>query len=139
MGRVCDDDSQVICEEGEVQKRWRDYFATLLQSNDQPQQGVPWGDSYGAETVEEADEEITLEEVCNSIAKLKSKKAPGVCGVTGEMLKAGGEVTVRWMHSIVNVAWKGGPVPEDWRKAQVIHVHNKGSKCSAQTTAASVF
>ena len=52
--------------------------------------------------MEEADEEITLEEVCNSIAKLKSKKAPGVCGVTGEMLKAGGEVTVKWIHSIVH-------------------------------------
>ena len=128
MGRVCDDDGQVICEEGEVRKRWRDYFATLLQSNDQPQQGVPHGDAYGAETVEEADEEITLEEVRNSIAKLKSKKAPGVCGVTGEMLKAGGEVTVRWMHSIVTVAWKAGSVPEDWRKALVIPVHKKGSK-----------
>ena len=128
VGRVCDNNGQVICEEGEVRKRWRDYFATLLQSNDQPQQGVPRGDAYGAETGEEADEEITLEEVRNSIAKLKSKKAPGVCGVTGEMLKAGGEVTVRWMHSIVNVAWEAGSVPEDWRKALVIPVHKKGSK-----------
>ena len=34
---VCDDDGQVICEEGEVRKRWRDCLATLLQSNDQPQ------------------------------------------------------------------------------------------------------
>ena len=73
VGRVCDDDGQLICEEGEVRKRWRDYFATLLQSIDQPQLGVPRGDAYGAETVEEDDEEITLEEVCNSIAKLKSK------------------------------------------------------------------
>ena len=63
-----------------------------------------------------------MEEVRNSIAKLKSKKAPGMCGVTGEMLKAGGEVTVR-MHNIVNVAWKAGSVPEDLRKALVIPVH----------------
>ena len=39
VGRACDDDGQVICEEVEVRKRWRDYFATLLQINDQPQQG----------------------------------------------------------------------------------------------------
>ena len=104
MVRVCDNDSQVIGEEGEVRMRWRDYFATLLQSNDQPQQGVPRGDAYGADTGKKPDEEITLEGVRNSIAKLKSKKAPGLCGVAGEMLKAGGEVTVRWMHSFVNVA-----------------------------------
>ena len=75
MGRVCDDDGQVICEEGEVRKRWRDYFATLLQSNDQPQQGVPHGDAYGAETVEEADEEITLEEVRNRLITNEYRQA----------------------------------------------------------------
>ena len=39
------------------------------------------------------------------------------------MIKAGGEVAVRCMHSIVNMAWKTGTVPEDWRKALVIPVH----------------
>ena len=78
--------------------------------------------------VEGADEEIAMEEVCTSIARLKSQKAPGVWGVTSEMIKAGGEMAVRWMHSIVNVAWKAGSVPEDWRKFLVIPVHKKGSK-----------
>ena len=30
MGRVCDNDGQILCEEVEVRKRWRDYFAMLL-------------------------------------------------------------------------------------------------------------
>ena len=76
------------------------------------------------EVLEETkEEEISVEEVRTSIARLKSKKAPSVCGITGEMIKAGGKVTVRWMHSIVNMAWKTGTVPEDWRKALVIPVH----------------
>ena len=66
-----------------------------------------------------------MEEVRSSIARLKSKKALVVCRVTGEMLKAGGEVVVRWLHSIMNVAWRTGVVPEDWRKALVISVHKK--------------
>ena len=36
VGRVCDNDGQVICVEEKVRKRWRDYFATLLQTYDQP-------------------------------------------------------------------------------------------------------
>ena len=56
---------------------------------------VPQGDAYRIVTLEEADEEITLEEVRTSIARLKSQKALGVCGVTSEMIKAGGEVAVR--------------------------------------------
>ena len=126
--RVCDDDVQVICDEGEVRKGWREYFAMLLQSNSQQQQGIPHGDAYREDRVEEADEDITLEEVRRNIVKLKSKKAPGVCEVTGEMLKTGGEIAVRWMHSIVNMAWKSETIPEDWRKALVIPVHKKGSK-----------
>ena len=35
-----------------------------------------------------------MEEVCSSIWRLKNGKAPGVCGVTGEILKAGGRTVV---------------------------------------------
>ena len=42
--------------------------------------------------MEGGDEEITAEEIRTSIARLKSQKAPGVWGVTSEMLKAGGKV-----------------------------------------------
>ena len=34
------------------------------------------------------------------IGKLKSGKAGGVCDIRGEMLKAGGEVTVQWLTAI---------------------------------------
>ena len=120
---VCDDDGQVLCEETEVRKRWRDHFVMLLQRIGQPQQEVLQGGVYREEALEETnEEEISVEEVCTSIARLKSKKAPSVCGITGEMIKASGKVTVRWMHSIVNMAWKTGTVPEDWRKALVIQV-----------------
>ena len=91
----------------EVKKRCRDHFTTLLQRNGQPQQEVLQADVYREEVLGETnEEEISVEEVCTSIVRLKSKKAPGVCGITGEMIKTGGEVTVRWMHSIVNMAWK---------------------------------
>ena len=40
-------------------------------------------------------DEVTEDEVRRSIWKLKSGKASGVCGIQGEMLKAGGEVTVK--------------------------------------------
>ena len=53
---------------------------------------------------------------------------PGVYEISGEMLKAGGEVVVEWLHRIVNRAWKSGMVPDDWRKALVVPVHKKGSK-----------
>ena len=44
---------------------------------------------------------------------MKNRKAPGVCGVTGEMLKVGGGVVVEWLHKMMDLAWKGGSVPVD--------------------------
>ena len=60
--------------------------------------------------------------------RLKNTKAPGICGITGEMLKAGGDVVVQWLHRIFCVAWGSGTVPADWRKAQIVSVHKKGSR-----------
>ena len=34
MGRVCDKSGQVLCDEIEVRKRWREYFALLLQGEE---------------------------------------------------------------------------------------------------------
>ena len=92
------------------------------------QQRVSREVSGGEAQVEENVEEITLEEVQRGIARLKNRKTPGVCKISGEMLKAGGEVVVVWLHRIVNKAWKSSMVPDDWMKALVVPVHKKGSK-----------
>ena len=70
-----------------------------------------------SEVVTDDDREATLEEVRNGVKKLKLRKAPGVCGVLPEMLKAGGEVVVKWLILVI-----------DWRKAQIIPIFKKGSR-----------
>ena len=54
----------------------------------------------------ECTEEISVDEVQECIRRLKSSKAIGVCGTTGEVLKAGGEVEVQWLHRI-SCVWPG--------------------------------
>ena len=76
----------------------------------------------------EMDDRIMMEETRRAIGKLKRGKAGGVCGVQGEMLKAGGEVTVRWLTAIFNVVWRTGVSPIDLRRAIIIPIHKKGSK-----------
>ena len=45
-----------------------------------------------------------------------------------EMLKAGGEVVVKWLVKLFNLVWRVGVVPNDWRKALIIPIHKKGSR-----------
>ena len=80
------------------------------------------------------EEGIGIEEVAAAIAKLKGGKAPGVCGINVEMLKAGGSVIAEWLHAIVNLMWTKGVVSDDWRKAIIVPIHKKEANCCAATT-----
>ena len=60
-----------------------------------------------------------MEETRRTIGKLRSGKAGVVCDIQGEMLKAGGEVTVQWLTAIFNVVWRTGVTPKDWRRASI--------------------
>ena len=59
---------------------------------------------------------------------MKSGKAPGVCGIDAEMLKAGGMVAAEWLHRVIEVALAKGEVANDWKKAVIVPLHKKGSK-----------
>ena len=54
----------------------------------------------------ERDDRILMEETRRMIGKLKNGKGGGVCDIRGEMLKAGGKVTVQWLTAIFNAVWR---------------------------------
>ena len=73
-------------------------------------------------------EEIMKEEIKRGIGKLKEGKGEGVCGISGELLKAGGEVVIKWLFKIYNMVWRTGVAPEDWQRAIIVPVHKKSSR-----------
>ena len=54
------------------------------------------------------------------------RKAPGVCDIVPEMLKAGGEVMVE--VKMFNLKWRKGVVSVDWKNAEIIYIYKKGSR-----------
>ena len=68
---------------------------------------------------------ISEDEVRRAVSRLKGGKAPGVCGIRPEVLKAGGEVTIQWLVSLFNMVWEKGV---DWRDAIIVPVHKKGNR-----------
>ena len=121
---VYDKNGKVLSEGEEVVKRWKEHFERLYQEMDGPGLHMP----NGATTVLEGDLEIMKEEVRRSVRRLKMRKAPGICGIVPETLKAGGEVMVEWMVKLFNLVWRVGVVPGDWIKAVIIPIFKKGSR-----------
>ena len=70
-------------------------------------------------------DEITEDEIRRAIWKLRSG---GVCGIQGELLKAGGEIIVKWLQKSCNLVWRTGLAPVDWRRAVIVPIHKKCSK-----------
>ena len=107
MAHIYDKNGEVL-EETEVIGRWKEHSEGLSQETDGPYQNTPW-----REIPLKDDLEITKEEVRRDVRRLKMRKAPGICGVVPEMLKAGGEVVVEWMAEVFNMVWREGMAPDD--------------------------
>ena len=122
--RIEGKDGKLLTDTVEVKKRWMEHFSELLEGDGGEVDMV----LEEREIEEGLSEEITEEEIRRAIARLKKGKAAGVCGIQGEMLKAGGDTVVRWLHIIFNIVWEKGKAPEDWQKAVIVAIHKKGSK-----------
>ena len=77
---------------------------------------------------QESDKEISEEEVWRAVSRLKGGKAPGMCGIMPEMLKAGGEVVIEWLVKLFNEVWGRGVAPRDWKSAIIVPIRKKGSR-----------
>ena len=92
--------------------------------------GPPWVCPPKAtpEAVAQLEQEFSQEEVWGAVMKQGSSKAPGETGVTGKMLKAlGQEVVAPILTRVVNAAWKGAKLPQQWLTGVVCLIH-KGTK-----------
>ena len=45
----------------------------------------------------------SIDEVKEAVAKLRSGKAPGICNISAELLKARGKAMIRELHAVLTV------------------------------------
>ncbi|MCP5003018.1 MAG: hypothetical protein GY941_03575 [Planctomycetes bacterium] len=107
---------------------WKRHFERLMNERSEGQAVVTcWGMGAGRGPWE-VQGEIRKDEVKGAIERLKVGKAPGIDGMTAEMLKYGGEEMVEWMLLICGLAWSHGVVPGDWTRAVIVPLY-KGKGC----------
>ena len=55
-----------------------------------------------------------------AVNQLKWGKAPGICGIHAELLKAGGNAALVSLHAVLCSAWNTGIIPNDWKRGLVV-------------------
>jgi len=114
-----------------VQKaaRWHEYYEQLLtRPTHLPTELAQSAASTPEDTTIDCDPP-TDAEVARAIGRLKSGKAPGICGIPAELLKAGGYRTVQWLTKIFQSVWQTEQMPLDWKKGIILPLYKgKGSR-----------
>jgi hypothetical protein len=72
----------------------------------------------------------SVAEVVAAISSLHNT-APGLNGIPAQLLKAGGEAAVQWVHRCISAAWAAGTAPQAWKRATLVPIHKKGDKLEA--------
>ena len=115
-----------IVKEDEKAQRWREHFQSVL-NGEQPNE-LHTFDEYTGEDLQVDTGNITYEEVCHAIRRLKNGKAPGEDFITGEMLKATADGEgARKLHELLSLVWESEQCPEEWKRGTIIKLPKKGN------------
>ena len=115
-------DGRTVSDACEVRARYAEYFEQLYTVEPPSRQLSLAGVQMAAADppVDEAPPSLT--EVREAVSKLKCGKAAGVCNISGELLKAGGEAMIHGLHAVLVAVWQTGTIPSDWKKGLVVPI-----------------
>ena len=121
--RVKDRNGQLLQGE-DARKRWAEYFESLLNViDDRVAEIVAVAGVQVPVMADENDSEITKEEVERALKETKTGKAPGVDGISAEMLKEGGVTVVEWLVRVFNICFYLSMCPVDWVLAIIVPLY----------------
>ncbi len=121
-------DEVIVRRNEEIREVWKSHFEKVMNESMGGRAEVT---TMGIKIHEERPHtqgRLKQSEVMEAIRKLKLGKAPGMDGITAEMLKFGGEIVVDWKVWICNLAWAQSEVPEDWTKAIIVQLYKGKGK-----------
>ena len=120
---VKDVDGNILSEDQLVRNRWKGYFETLMNTENERQR-------RGKETIEETVgnvQNIEKAEVKRALMKMKNRKAVGPDNIPVEVWKSLGEVGEDLLTRLFNDILRGGRMPDECRRSTLIPIFkNKG-------------
>ncbi|CAF0787582.1 unnamed protein product [Rotaria sp. Silwood1] len=128
---IKDKHGKLILNSTDQLERWREFFDELL--NVSSSVDLQLIDQIKIQSIEKKEEERqnaqpTIPEVRKALNQMKSRKAPGYDGITADLLKAGGEPVIKWLHEMFSDVWKQEKMVEEWNLAVLIKLFKKGDK-----------
>ena len=75
---------------------------------------------------------IEIKTIRRRIKSIGKNKSVGPDGISGEILKMGGEVMIPYLARLLEVTINNGILPVDWKRATVVPIHKGGDRSLAE-------
>ena len=99
---ILDASGNLISVKTHKMKRWRDHYADILNPPSAPCSEELMTAAQSATEDPDIDyNEPTVQEIIKCLNKMKNDKAPSICNITPEMMKAGGPDCINWLTKII--------------------------------------
>ena len=117
-----DTEGRVVFEEEQVMRIWEKYFYELLNPNINNDNNIDKPFSVRGKMDIRS---FSADEVQRELSKMKNNKAPGPDELKVEMIKATGEVGIKWTTRLLNACISEGRIPKEWRTGLVVPIWKK--------------
>ena len=123
-------DGTPLCDETDQLHRWKDHFQEQFNNPALPLDPVLMAEDANATPDPSLDSTPpTADGISAAIRKLKTNRAPGICGITAELLKSGGAPIISWLLPLFTLILKYWVIPTDWNIAIILPLwKSKGPK-----------
>ncbi|KAG0721718.1 Chitooligosaccharidolytic beta-N-acetylglucosaminidase [Chionoecetes opilio] len=99
-------DGRLVSDRDGQMARWAEYFGQLF-TVDPPTEQLHTTGLQAVDADPPIDETTpSFDEVREAVSKLRGGKAAGVCNISAELLKAGGEAMIRGLHAVLTAVWQ---------------------------------
>ncbi|CAM4967100.1 unnamed protein product [Rotaria socialis] len=129
---IVDKNGKLLVNSTDQLERWRKYFCESLNVHstvdpyviNKVQITIP-----SKLELERQNTQPSFEEVKRALNQMKSRKAPEGDEVTADILKAGGEPVIKWLHEMFTDMWENEQAVKECSSATLIRLYkNKGDK-----------
>ena len=126
----------LLTEEFEVKACWASYFESLYQADTPAVKFDVRGVTVLIAVSPFNCDPPSFVETQAVVNWLKWGKAPRICGIHAELLKAGGNAALVSLHAVLCSAWITGIIPTYWKRGLVVPLW-KGKGVIARTSSTS--
>ena len=97
---VKDKAGNIISNNCDCLNRWKEHYSELLNKDPVPHNPETSTAAANVSTdLSISEGAVTLDEVRNAVKSLKNDRTAGICKITAELLKFGGECMLQWLQS----------------------------------------